>query len=98
MSRRPHAVIIEKQEDVTVAVLSELQRAPDARFKEVMSPLVRHLHHFAREAKLPEDELRTAARYVNAIGKAASDPHNEAILMAGSLALSALVCLLNNGN
>jgi hydroxyquinol 1,2-dioxygenase len=91
-------VIIEKQEDVTTAVLSELQRAPDARFKEVMSALVRHLHDFAREVKLTEDELRTAARYVNAIGKASTDSHNEAILMAGSLGLSCLVCLLNNGS
>jgi catechol 1,2-dioxygenase len=91
-------VIIEKQEDVTAAVLSELQRAPDARFKEVMSALVRHLHDFAREVKLTEEELRTAAGYVNAIGKASTDSHNEAILMSGSLGLSCLVCLLNNGN
>jgi hydroxyquinol 1,2-dioxygenase len=92
------AVIIEKQEDVTTAVLSELQRAPDARFKQIMSALVRHLHGFAREVKLTEEELRTAAKYVNAIGKQSTDSHNEAILMAGSLGLSALVCLLNHGD
>ena len=91
-------MIIDKQEDVTVAVLSELQRAPDARFREIMSALVRHLHDFAREAKLTEEELRTAASYVNAIGKHTTATHNEAILMAGSLGLSALVCLLNNGD
>jgi catechol 1,2-dioxygenase len=91
-------VIIESQEDVTAAVLSELQRAPNARFKEIVSALVRHLHDFAREVNLTEDELRLGARYVNAIGKASTDSHNEAVLMAGSLGLSALVCLLNNGN
>jgi catechol 1,2-dioxygenase len=91
-------VIIEKQEDVTAAVLSELQRAPDARFREVMSAFVRHLHDFVREVKLTEDELRTAAGYVNAIGRTSTESHNEAILMAGSLGLSALVCLLNHGN
>jgi hydroxyquinol 1,2-dioxygenase len=91
-------VIIENQEDVTTAVLSELQRAPDARFKEIMSAFVCHLHAFAREVSLTEEELRTAASYVNAIGKASTASHNEAILMAGSLGLSALVCLLNNGN
>ena len=41
-------MIIEKQEDVTEAVLSELQRARDPRFKQIMSALVRHLHDFAR--------------------------------------------------
>ena len=35
-------MIIENQKDVTTAVLSELQRAPDARFKEIMSAFVRH--------------------------------------------------------
>ncbi len=34
----------------------------------------------------------------NAIGKATTESHNEAVLMAGSLGLSALVCLLNNGD
>jgi hydroxyquinol 1,2-dioxygenase len=91
-------VIIERQEDVTTAVLSELQRAPNARFKEIMSALVRHLHGFAREVRLTEDELRTAAGYVVALGKRTGETHNEAVLMAGSLGLSSLVCLLNNGN
>ena len=78
-------MIIEKQEDVTAAVLSELQRAPDGRFKEIMSALVRHLHSFAREVKLTEEELRAAAGYVVALGKHTSETHNEAVLMAGSL-------------
>ena len=30
-------MIIEKQEDVTTAVLAELKRAPNARFREIMS-------------------------------------------------------------
>ena len=36
--------------------------------------------------------------YVVAIGKASNDTHNEAVLMAGSLGLSQLICMLNNGN
>jgi hydroxyquinol 1,2-dioxygenase len=91
-------MIIERQENVTTAVLGEVERAPDARFREILSALVRHLHDFAREVKLTEEELRTAAGYVVALGKHTTDTHNEAILMAGSLGLSSLVCLLNNGN
>ena len=89
-------MIIEKQEDVTEAVLSELQRAPNARFREIMSALVRHLHALAREVHLTEDELRMAAGYIVALGKHTTEAHNEAILMGGSLGLSSLVCLLNN--
>src|SRR5262245_21766481 len=91
-------VIIEKQEDVTTAVLSELARAPNARFREIMSALVRHMHAFAREVQLREEELRIAAGYVVQLGKLTTDTHNEAVLIAGSLGLSSLVCLLNNGD
>src|SRR5260370_16866127 len=91
-------MIIENQKDVTTAVLAELQRAPNARFREIMSVLVRHLHDFVREAKLTEEEFHTALAYVVAVGKHSNESHNEAVLIAGSLGLSALVCLLNNGN
>jgi len=91
-------VIIEKQQDVTTAVLSELQRAGDVRFKEIMSAFVRHLHDFAREVKLTEEEFQRAIGYVVALGRHTTDTHNEAVLMSGSLGFSSLICLLNNGN
>ena len=91
-------MIIENQADVTKAVLSELARAPDPRFREIMSAFIRHLHDFAREVKLTEQEFQAAAAYVNALGKHTNENHNEAVLMAGTLGFSALVCLLNNGD
>src|SRR5258706_8093302 len=91
-------MIIRTQEDVTGAVLSEIARAGDPRFREIMSSLVRHLHAFAREVKLTEAEFQAAASDIVAIGQKSSETHNEAVLMAGSLGLSTLVCLLNNGN
>ena len=56
------------------------------------------MHDFAREVRLTEEELRTAAGYVVQLGKHTTDNHNEAVLIAGSLGLSSLVCLLNNGD
>jgi catechol 1,2-dioxygenase len=91
-------MIIEKQEDVTPAVLAELQHAPNARFKEIMSAFVRHLHDFAREVKLTEEEFREAMGYIVKLGQHSNATHNEAVLIAGSLGLSQLVCLLNNGD
>jgi protocatechuate 3,4-dioxygenase beta subunit len=91
-------MIIERQEDLTPAVLKELERAPNARFKEIMGPFIRHMHDFVRESKLTEEEFRTAMSYVVALGKASNETHNEAVLIAGSLGLSSLVCLLNNGD
>ena len=41
-------MIIENQEDVTKAVLAELDRATDEWFKEIMLLAVKHLHSFVR--------------------------------------------------
>src|ERR1700678_1288658 len=91
-------MIIRTQEDVTTAVLSEIARAPDPRFRDIMSALVRHLHGFAREVKLTEAEFQTAVKYIVALGHKTTETHNEVVLMAGSLGFSSLICLLNNGN
>jgi catechol 1,2-dioxygenase len=91
-------MIIETEKDVTPAVLSEIARAPNPRFRELMSAFVRHLHDFARETRLTEEEFQAAVGYIVALGKHTSETHNEAVLMAGSLGFSSLVCLLNNGN
>ena len=44
-------------------MLAEIERAPDPRFREVMSALVRHLHAFAREVRLTEEEFQTRLRH-----------------------------------
>jgi catechol 1,2-dioxygenase len=89
-------MIIEKQEDVTRKVLEEMHRTPDARTKEILSALVAHLHAFAREVRLTEAEFQAAIGYINAIGQKTTPSHNEAMLLAGALGVSNLVCLLNN--
>jgi catechol 1,2-dioxygenase len=91
-------MIIQRQEDVTEAAVAVMQRTTDPRLREIMVSLVRHLHGFVREVRLTEDEFRDAAAILNEMGKLASDTHNETVLMAGSLGVSSLVCLLNNGN
>src|SRR3954463_7518122 len=90
-------MIIEKQEDVTQAVLREMYRTPDARTKEILASLVSHLHAFVRETRLSEKEFQDAIGHINAIGKQTTPSHNEAMLMAGALGISNLICLLNNG-
>jgi hydroxyquinol 1,2-dioxygenase len=90
-------MIIETQQDVTEAVLGEMRRTPSARSKEILASLVRHLHGFVREVKLTEAEFQEAIGYVNAIGQRTTPSHNEAMLLAGALGVSNLVCLLNNG-
>jgi catechol 1,2-dioxygenase len=90
-------MIIENQEQLTAAVLEVMGRTPDPRLREIMTALVRHLHGFIREVRLTEDEFQAAIGCLVALGQQTTDSHNEAVLMAGSLGVSALVCLLNNG-
>src|SRR6476646_5045981 len=90
-------MIIENQDDVTRAVLGEMHRTPDPRTREILSTLVKHLHAFVREAKLTEREFQDAIGYINAIGKRTTPSHNEAMLLAGALGVSNLICLMNNG-
>jgi hydroxyquinol 1,2-dioxygenase len=91
-------MIIRTHEDVTPAVLAEIARADNPRLREILSALVRHLHAFAREVKLTEEEYHIAARYVAALGQRTTESHNEVILMGGALGFSTLICLINNGN
>ena len=90
-------MIIETQDDVTAAVLQGMQRTPDARTKEILSAVVRHLHQLVKEVRLTEKEFQDAIGFINAIGQKTTQSHNEAMLIAGALGVSNLVCLLNNG-
>lgn len=90
-------MIIENQEQVTEAVLSELQRIKDPRLREVLSAAVRHLHELAREVQLSEAEFRRGCAILAQAGQLTTKSHNEMVLLAGTLGLSSLVCLLNNG-
>ena len=91
-------MIIKTQSDVTAAVLAELERAADPRFRQIMTAAVRHLHGFVREAGLTEAEFHQACAVIAKLGQLSSASHNEVVLAAGSLGVSALVCLLNNGD
>lgn len=90
-------MVIETEQDVTPAVLAAMANTPDARLREVMASLVRHLHAFAREVKLTEPEWERGIEFLIGLGKLTNDSHNEAILASDAIGFSTLVCLLNNG-
>ena len=84
-------------DDVTAAVLAEVERAEDPRTRELLAAAVRHLHAFVRETRLTEAEFQHIARFVARLGRLTNESHNEVVLIAGSLGVSSLVCLQNNG-
>src|ERR1700744_1659222 len=91
-------MIIDNQEMVTEAVLQTMAGAPDGRLREIMAALVRHAHAFAREVRLTEEEWEQGVAFLNRVGQATTDSHNEGVLLSDALGFSTLVCLLNNGN
>lgn len=50
------------QGTITEAVLARHGKAENPRLKYIMSSLVRHLHAFAREVELTEEETATVQR------------------------------------
>lgn len=82
---------------LTAAVIETMRRTPDPRLREIMVSLASHIHAFVRETRLTEDEFRQATAILNTMGQMSDERHNEMVLMAGSLGVSSLVCLLNNG-
>lgn len=91
-------MIVKDHRHLTEVVLAEMQKTPDPRLREIMVALAGHLHQFVRDVKLTEPEFQAALAVINRIGQASNDSHNEAAVMAGSLGVSQLVCLMNNGH
>jgi catechol 1,2-dioxygenase len=91
-------MIVGNQEAVTPAVLEAYANIADPRMREIVAALIKHLHGFVREVRLTEQEFQQAAHIVARLGQQTTDAHNEVVLMAGSLGVSTLVCLINNGD
>lgn len=79
---------------MTDIVLRAMSRTPDARLREVMEILVRHLHAFVREARLTESEFEHAVDFLVRLGQASGPEKNEVILASDLLGVSTLVVAL----
>src|SRR6516225_60480 len=97
-NEREVLMIIQRQEDVTKAVTEAFKNTQPPRLREILIALVEHLHAFARDVHLTEEEFEKAVQFVVRLGQKTDEKHNEAVLMSGSLGFSTLICLLNNGN
>ena len=82
--------------ELTQAVLAEAARTADPRLRAILTAAIRHLHDFVRDAGLTEAEFRQLCGLIARCGQLTTPSHNEVVLAAGSLGVSALVCMLNN--
>lgn len=84
------------ERNITGAVIARMRRARSARFKKIMASLVRHLHRFAREVHLTEDEWNHGIGFLTRTGQKCDDKRQEFILLSDTLGLSTLVTQMNH--
>ncbi|MEM5384980.1 intradiol ring-cleavage dioxygenase [Paraburkholderia phymatum] len=76
---------------VTETVLATLSGCGDARIKEIMSALIRHVHAFAEEVQLTGDEWRRGIEFLTRTGKKCDGIRQEFILLSDTLGLSIML-------
>lgn len=76
---------------LTNAVLDSLADCKDARFKQLMSGLIRHLHDYMREVQMTPDEWFGAIQFLTAVGQKCDARRQEFILLSDTLGASMLM-------
>jgi hydroxyquinol 1,2-dioxygenase len=76
-------------------VAARFAATPDARLREIMGSLVRHLHAFAREVRLSEAEWFAGIEFLTRVGHMTDAQRQEFILLSDTLGLSMLTVALN---
>lgn len=85
-----------RERAVTDAVVASFADAPDARYRQVMTSLVEHLHGFVRDVRLTEAEWAQAIAFLRGCGDITTDTRQEFILLSDVLGLSMLTIGVNN--
>jgi protocatechuate 3,4-dioxygenase beta subunit len=83
-------------EGITAAVLASFDGSPDERLRELMQALTRHLHAFAVEVGLTQEEWASAIEALVETGRMTHGGRNEFVLWSDTLGLSTLVDALAN--
>ncbi|MEJ7931116.1 intradiol ring-cleavage dioxygenase [Ramlibacter sp. AN1015] len=82
-------------QDLAQAVIDRMADAPNPRFKEVMSALVKHAHAFVREVQLTPDEWMQGIQFLTQVGQMCDEKRQEFILLSDTLGISMLVVAID---
>ena len=84
------------EDTLTDAVVSRLKKTKNPRLREIMQSAVKHLHAFAREVNLTEEEWFEGIKFLTAVGQKCDDKRQEFILLSDVLGLSMMCVALNH--
>ncbi|WP_426191388.1 dioxygenase [Massilia sp. DWR3-1-1] len=76
---------------ITALVNGRIAATAAPRLAQIVAALTRHLHDFAREVRLDEDELMAAIAFMTEVGQMSDARRQECILLSDVLGLSMLV-------
>jgi protocatechuate 3,4-dioxygenase beta subunit len=81
--------------ELTDDVLKAFGGTPDARLRELITALISHLHAFAVETGLTQQEWMTGLQFLTAVGQKCDAQRQEFVLLSDVLGLSSLVDVIN---
>jgi hydroxyquinol 1,2-dioxygenase len=84
------------EDTLTDAVVARLKKTKNPRLREIMQSAVKHLHAFAREVNLTEEEWFEGIKFLTAVGQKCDDKRQEFILLSDVLGLSMMCVALNH--
>jgi len=84
------------EDNLTDAVVTRLKKTKNPRLKQIMSAAVKHLHAFARDVQLTEEEWFEGIKFLTAVGQKCDDKRQEFILLSDVLGLSMMIVALNH--
>jgi hydroxyquinol 1,2-dioxygenase len=81
---------------ITEEALRRIEHTPSPRLREIMAGLLNHLHTFAREVRLTEQEWLEGIQFLTRTGQVSNSVRQEMILLSDILGLSQLVVAQNH--
>ena len=84
------------EDNLTDEVVARLKQTKDKRLREIMTSAVKHLHAFAQEVHLTEEEWFEGIKFMTAVGQKCDGKRQECILLSDVLGLSMMVVALNH--
>src|SRR5690349_6261777 len=84
------------EDNLTSAVVARLKETKDKRLREIMTAAVKHLHAFAKDVQLTEEEWFEGIKFLTAVGQKCDDKRQEFILLSDVLGLSMMTVAINH--
>jgi protocatechuate 3,4-dioxygenase beta subunit len=84
------------EDTLTAEVVARLKETKNPRLREIMTSAVKHLHAFAREVHLTEEEWFEGIKFLTEVGRNCDGKRQEFILLSDVLGESMLVDAVNH--